>query len=393
MAPICGIDADDLRTVARTYAKAKAAIIFWGMGISQHVHGTDNARCLIALALMAGQVGRPGHRPASAARPEQRAGRVRRRPHPDVLPRLPVGDDASAADARGAVGRAARSKPGLTVVEIMDAIHAGKINGMYIMGENPAMSDPDVGHAREALAKLEHLVVQDIFLTETAMYADVVLPATGLAREGRHGHQHQPPGADGPQGAPLPGEAAPGLVDHPGDRQAHRARLGLHPSERRVRRDEAGHAVARQHHLGAARARERGHLSLRRARPAGRRHRVRRRLPDESGRGKFVPAAIIPPDEQPDADYPMVLTTGRQLEHWHTGAMTRRATQLDSDRAGGDRHARPGRDPPPGHRARRHGAGGDPPRRDRARRRRADSGIPEGVVFVPFAYVEAPPTC
>ena len=117
-------------------------------------------------------------------------------------------------------------KRGKTVVEIMDAVHADEIKGMYIMGENPAMSDPDLNHAREALAHLEHLVVQDIFLTETAFYADVILPASGLAGEGRHRHQHQPPGADGPPGAAAAGRGAAGSLDHPGDRATASAAAG-----------------------------------------------------------------------------------------------------------------------------------------------------------------------
>src|ERR671912_497240 len=145
MAEICGIPAATLREVARLYARAEAAIIFWGMGVSQHVHGTDNTRCLIAMFF-------PDYK--SVESPDTRAF------YEDLW------------------GAKLDPKRGLTVVEIMDAVHADQIRGMYIMGENPAMSDPDVQHAREALAKLEHLVVQDIFLTETAKYADVVLPAS-----------------------------------------------------------------------------------------------------------------------------------------------------------------------------------------------------------------------
>ena len=132
---------------------AKAAIIFWGMGVSQHVHGTDNARCLIALALICGQIGRPV--PAcTAARAEQRAGRVRRRPDPDVLPGLSGGGQSRHPRRRrkGCGAPTLDPKRGLTVVEIMKAVHAGVIKGMYILGENPAMSDPDLNHAREALA-------------------------------------------------------------------------------------------------------------------------------------------------------------------------------------------------------------------------------------------------
>src|SRR5713226_1317606 len=179
MAEICGIDAETLRLVARKYARAEAAIIFWGMGISQHIHGTDNARCLIALSLVTGQVGRPG----TGLHPLRGQNNVQGASDAGLIPMfLPDYQSVEDAEFRGAYEALWKAKldpkRGLTVVEIMDAVHADIVKGMYIMGENPAMSDPDLNHAREALAKLEHLVVQDIFLTETACYADVILPAS-----------------------------------------------------------------------------------------------------------------------------------------------------------------------------------------------------------------------
>src|SRR5450830_1381775 len=180
MAPICGIDADTIKHVARLYASSKASMILWGMGISQHVHGTDNARCLIALALMTGQIGRPG----TGLHPLRGQNNVQGASDSGLIPMMYPNYqrvDNPEAKARFAELWGAPDldpKPGLTVVEIMHAAKKKEIRGMYIMGENPAMSDPDVDHAREALAALDHLVVQDIFLTETAYLADVVLPAT-----------------------------------------------------------------------------------------------------------------------------------------------------------------------------------------------------------------------
>ncbi|HSR77579.1 MAG TPA: molybdopterin-dependent oxidoreductase, partial [Xanthobacteraceae bacterium] len=179
MAPICGVEADVLRTVARKYARAKSAIIFWGMGVSQHTHGTDNARCLIALALITGQVGRPG----TGLHPLRGQNNVQGASDAGLIPMFfPDYKSVEDPDIRGkyeqAWGTTLDPKKGLTVVEIMKAVHAGTIKGMYVLGENPAMSDPDLNHAREALAALEHLVVQDIFLTATAAYADVILPAS-----------------------------------------------------------------------------------------------------------------------------------------------------------------------------------------------------------------------
>ncbi|HSR72214.1 MAG TPA: molybdopterin-dependent oxidoreductase, partial [Kiloniellales bacterium] len=179
MAEVCGIDAETIRDVARTYARARASIIFWGMGISQHVHGTDNARCLIALSLVTGQVGRPG----TGLHPLRGQNNVQGASDAGLIPMvfpdyMSVENEEIRSKFEDFWGKELDPKRGLTVVEIVDAIHAGEINAMYIMGENPAMSDPDQSHAREALAKLDHLVVQDIFLTETAWQADVVLPAS-----------------------------------------------------------------------------------------------------------------------------------------------------------------------------------------------------------------------
>ena len=184
MEPICGIPAETLREVARMYARSRASIIFWGMGISQHVHGTDNARCLIALALITGQVGRPG----TGLHPLRGQNNVQGASDAGLIPMfLPDYQPVGRTDLREPFEKLWHQEldpvRGLTVVEIMNAIHAGEITGMYIEGENPAMSDPDLQHAREALAKLDHLVVQDLFVTETAFHADVILPASAFAEK------------------------------------------------------------------------------------------------------------------------------------------------------------------------------------------------------------------
>src|SRR5690348_5650783 len=179
MAPICGIPAETLREVARAFATSKGSMILWGMGVSQHVHGTDNARCLIALCLMTGQVGKPG----CGLHPLRGQNNVQGASDSGLIPMMypdyqRVNNDEANQRFEKFWGTTLDKKPGLTVVEIVNAAYDGSIRGMYIMGENPAMSDPDVEHARAGMAKLEHLVVQDIFLTETAYLADVVLPAT-----------------------------------------------------------------------------------------------------------------------------------------------------------------------------------------------------------------------
>ncbi|HEY6451230.1 MAG TPA: molybdopterin-dependent oxidoreductase, partial [Steroidobacteraceae bacterium] len=187
MAPICGVPAETIREVARLYATSAGSMILWGMGISQHIHGTDNARCLIALALMTGQVGRPG----TGLHPLRGQNNVQGASDAGLIPMMyPDYQKVENPEARARFAKAWGVRPeqlddktGLTVVEVIKGILAGNVKGMYIMGENPAMSDPDAQHAREALAKLEMLVVQDIFLTETAYLADVILPASAFAEK------------------------------------------------------------------------------------------------------------------------------------------------------------------------------------------------------------------
>ena len=174
-----GIKPEKIREIARLFSKTNKGLIFWGMGISQHVHGTDNARCLISLALMTGNVGRRG----SGLHPLRGQNNVQGASDAGLIPMMyPDYQLVENKDKQNFFEEFWKikldEKKGLTVVEIMNAIHENQIKGMYILGENPAMSDPDLNHARAALQKLEHLIVQDIFLTETATYADVILPAS-----------------------------------------------------------------------------------------------------------------------------------------------------------------------------------------------------------------------
>jgi formate dehydrogenase major subunit len=389
MAPICGVDAQTLRYVARTYARAEAAIIFWGMGISQHTHGTDNSRCLIALALISGQVGRPGTglhplRGQNNVQGASDAGLI-----PMVFPDYQPVDDPKIRESFEALWHTPLDdQRGLTVVEIMDAVHRDEIRGMYIMGENPAMSDPDVEHAREALAKLEHLVVQDIFLTETAKYADVVLPASAWPEKDGTVSNTNRQVQIGRAALPLPGNARLdwwiiqeiarriGLdwsYTHPRDVFAE-MKLAM-PSlngitwERLEREDSVTYPCDSET--------EPGHEIV-----------FGDGFPTASGRGRLVPAAIIPPAEEPDAEYPMVLTTGRQLEHWHTGAMTRRASVLDEIEPEAVASLAPAE-------LRRLGIAAGEQIRVTTRRgkielkARADSAVAPGQVFIPFCYAEA----
>ena len=390
MAPICGIDPDTLRTVARTYAKAKAAIIFWGMGVSQHIHGTDNCRCLIALSLITGQVGRPG----TGLHPLRGQNNVQGASDAGLIPMmLPGYQLVENADMRrrfeDAWGRALDPQKGLTVVETMDAIHAGKVKGMYIMGENPAMSDPNVQHARDALARLKHLVVQDIFLTETAFHADVVLPASAWPEKDGTVTNTNRQVQRGRKALELPGDARQDwwITNELAGRIGCDWRFAG-PSE--IFAEMAG-VMPSLDNITWERVTAEGSVTYPCKGPGqpGDEIVFGDGFPTLNGRGRLVPAAIIPPDEQPDDEYPMVLTTGRQLEHWHTGAMTRRAVVLD------ELEPEAVLTLSPGDMARLNILPGDMARVSTRRgvlelRARADSAVPDGLVFIPFCYAEAP---
>jgi formate dehydrogenase major subunit len=389
MAPICGVDAATLRRVARTYARAERAIIFWGMGISQHVHGTDNARCLIALSMITGQVGRPG----TGLHPLRGQNNVQGASDAGLIPMVyPDYQSVVNPEVRQKFealwGTPLDDKTGLTVVEIMDAVHRDEIKGMYIMGENPAMSDPDVQHAREALAHLEHLVVQDIFLTETAKYADVVLPASAWPEKDGTVSNTNRQVQMGRAALPLPGNAQ---LDWWIIQELAR-RIGLawdytHPRDVFA---EMKQAMPSLDNITWERLERESSVTYPCDGPdqPGNEIVFGNGFPTPSGRAKLVPAAIIPPAEEPDAEYPMVLTTGRQLEHWHTGAITRRASVLDELEPEAVASLAPAE-------LRRLGiAAGDPVRVTTRRgvielKVRADSAVAPGMVFIPFCYAEA----
>jgi formate dehydrogenase major subunit len=270
----------------------------------------------------------------------------------------------------------------------MDAVHADQIRGMYIMGENPAMSDPDVQHAREALAKLEHLVVQDIFLTETAKYADVILPASAWPEKNGTVSNTNRQVQMGRKALPLPGEAREDLaiiVDlakglgldwtytHP--REVYAEMMQAMPSLANITWDRLERESSVTYPCDAPD--QPGHDIV-----------FGDGFPTKSGRGRFVPAAIVPPAEEPDAEFPFVLTTGRQLEHWHTGSMTRRASVLDDLEPEAVAYVSSAD-------LRRLGLkAGDAVRVTTRRgaitlKARVDGAIPTGLVFIPFAYAEA----
>ncbi|MBZ8133939.1 formate dehydrogenase subunit alpha [Afifella sp. IM 167] len=390
MAPVCGVAAEKIREVARLYATAERSIIFWGMGISQHIHGTDNSRCLIALALITGHIGRPG----TGLHPLRGQNNVQGASDAGLIPMVfPDYKSVEDENVRGHYedhwGRALDPVRGLTVVEIVDAIHEGTIRAMYIMGENPAMSDPDQRHARAALAKLDHLVVQDIFLTETAFHADVVLPASAHAEKlGTYTNTNRQVQIGRPV-LKLPGEARQDI-----DLIVELARrVGLDWNYAGVKEvyEEMRSHMRSLDHISWERLEREGSVTY----PAdgddtpGNEIVFTSGFPTPDGRARLVPADLTPPDEVPDEAYPMVLTTGRMLEHWHTGAMTRRAGALDALEPVAVASLNP-------REAERMGlAPGDAivvetRRGDIALKLRADRDVPPGMVFIPFCFYEAP---
>jgi len=389
MSAICGIDAGTLRAVARDFAGARAGMIFWGMGVSQHIHGTDNSRCLIALALMCGHVGRSG----TGLHPLRGQNNVQGASDAGLIPMfLPDYQSVTDDGVRSAFtdiwqsGDFSKEK-GLTVVETIDAIHAGSVRGMYVLGENPAMSDPDQHHARGALAKLEHLVVQDIFLTETANFADVVLPAAAWPEKtGTVTNTNRQVQMGRPAVAP-PGEAR---EDWAITTDLARA-LGLdwrytHPSEVFAEMKRGMHSL--DNITWERLEREAVTYPSLSADDPGQPIVFGDGFPRTEGRAKFTPASVVAPDETPDERFPMILITGRQLEHWHTGSMTRRATVLDALEPEASCSMHPAT-------LRAIGARGGERVRIRTRRgdievmARSDRAVAEGQVFMPFAYVEA----
>ncbi len=389
MADFCGVPAETLRAAARLYAKSAASLIFWGMGISQHVHGTDNARCLIALALTTGHIGRRG----AGLHPLRGQNNVQGASDAGLIPMffpdyLATSDRAARTRLEQLWGTKLDPARGLTVVEIMHAAKRGDIRGMYIEGENPAMSDPDLNHAREALASLKHLVVQDLFLTETAFHADVVLPAAALAeKSGCFTNTDRRVQLARPV-VPTPGAARQDwwIIQQIGQR------LGLNwnyqepgeifaemvqtmPSLANITWDRLRREGAVTYPVDSLDAP--GHAII-----------FADQFPTPTGRARMVPARVLPPDELPDADFPMVLSTGRVLEHWHTGSMTRRAEMLDAIEPEAVALLSP-------QELRRRGiAPGSTIRVETRRgvvdiRARADQDVPANMIFIPFCYSEA----
>jgi formate dehydrogenase major subunit len=389
MEKICGIKASVIIDIARLYAKSDKSIIFWGMGISQHVHGTENARCLISLALISGHIGKDG----TGLHPLRGQNNVQGASDAGLIPMVypdynSVQDELVRKMYQEFWGKDLSNESGLTAVEIINEIHASNIKAMFILGENPAMSDPDTVHTRKAIAALDFLVVQEIFLTETAWNADVIFPAsthaekwgtyTNTNRQIQIGRQVVKPPANAKEDWYIITELARHIgldwkYTHPKDIFKEMSEimgsLDNITWERLVIEESVTYPCLSPDSDGEDIL-------------------FGDKFPTKDGRALIVPTSIVPPAETPDQDYPMVLTTGRLLEHWHTGAMTRRASILNSIEPDPiiclNKYDMEKFNIYPGNKVT------ISTRRGKIiMNARQDPDVPEGVVFVPFCYTEA----
>jgi formate dehydrogenase alpha subunit len=323
---ITGIPQSDLEAAAHLFGEAKSACILYGMGITQHTTGTDNVKSVANLLLLTGNIGREGTGFSPLRGQNNVQGACDMGALPNVYPGYQrVDDPAVKMKFETAWGVELSNRPGVVVTEIANAILKGDIKGLYVMGENPMLSEPHLEHMKQALGKVEFLVVQDIFLSETAWLADVVFPAASFAgkdgtftsTERRIQRVRQailPPGEAKPDweiisalaekmGWPLGYESASQIMEEI---------ASLTPIYGGVHFDRLDHGsllwpCRDVSHLGTS------------------------FLYQDSfarGRGKFHAVGYIPPAESISKDYPLILTTGRVLEHWHTGTMSRRSRVL-----------------------------------------------------------------
>ncbi len=326
---ICGVAEDDIREIARSIGNAQAMMVFWGMGISQHVVGTNNARSLISLCLMTGNVGRPG----TGLHPLRGQNNVQGASDAGLIPMVypdyqPVNDSQIQKKFERAWQTKLNPQPGLTVVEVIAGALENSIRGMLILGENPFISDPNQNKVRQALANLDFLAVQDIFLTETAEFADVILPASSyFEKTGTYTNTDrrvqlgrtvlQPPGEarEDWQIVCDIGESIGLPMKYNSSAEVFEEFAELTNNYRGLNHDNLG---ARGKLWPCANPEDEDGVQIL----------FDQSFPTPSGLGKFVPCEYIAADEMPSEEYPFILSTGRLLEHWHTGSMTRRSRVL-----------------------------------------------------------------
>ena len=383
---VTGVPAGKIREAGRLFGSAERATILFSMGITQHITGVNNVISTANLAMLTGNIGRPGTGVDPLRGQNNVQGACDVGALPDYLPGYARAEDPDARRRMGEVwGVEPPTEPGLTLTEKIDGAGT-KIKAMFIMGENPVLSDPDSNHVREQLGKLDFLAVSELFLSETAKMADVVLPAASFAEK------------DGTFTAT--------------DRRVQRVRKAVDPvgdsrpdwwiisklSERLGYPMRYGGPAEIMDEIARVSPIYRG-VSYQRLEGEG----LRWPVPDKDhpgtrilhverfsrGLGRFHVVEHRPPSETPDEEYPFILTTGRLLFHWHTGTMTRRSPTLTDQVNEAYVEINPSD-------AERIGAVEGEPVRVCSRRgeitlkAKVVDGIKEGVVFIPFHYAEAP---
>ncbi len=327
---ITGVPAEDIRRAARIYAHENRSMLFFAMGITQHITGVDNVRACANLTMLTAHVGHA----ISGLNPLRGQNNVQGSCDMGALPEVYTGyqrvDDRNTRTFfSDAWGTDLPGKPGLTLMEMLNASLQNKINAMYIMGENPVLSDPDVNHTVLALKKLKFLAVQDIFMTETAQYADVVLPAVSFAeKEGTFTNTERRVQKIRKAVNP-PGEAIPDWkiicelskrmhypMDYIAPHEIMEEIALLTPSYRGILHHRLDEGFGIQWPCPDV---------LHPGTPFLHRKKFAR------GLGSFIPVHYIPPDEQPDERFPLLLTTGRSYFQYHTGTMTRKTTTLERE--------------------------------------------------------------
>ncbi|MHC4341698.1 MAG: molybdopterin oxidoreductase family protein [Planctomycetota bacterium] len=384
---ISGIDAQTLREIARLYAGAERAAILYAMGITQHASGTENVLALANLAMATGNLGKRG----AGVNPLRGQNNVQGACDMGGLPNFLSGyQKVVEAEPRAKFekqwGTTLPARPGLTVVEMMNAAAAGALKGMYVVAENPMLSDPDINHVRKALENLEFLVVQDIFLTETAALADVVLPGGSFAeREGtltstdrsvqRLRKAIEPPGialADQEIICRLARRCGSDRFEYDGPEQVLEEIARLTPiyggvSYPRLESEWLRWPCTGPDHPGTE---------------------ILHQGRFVRGKGRFTPVDWREPVEKPDEQYPFVLTTGRIIFHYHTGSLTRRSPSLEREASEGFIEL----SPPD---AERLGVREGDRVRLTSRRGRIEaraqvtSAVTEGLIFIPFHFAES----
>ena len=320
---ISGVSAEDLKKAARLYAKANKASIIYAMGITQHISGTDNVKSTANLAMLCGNIGIEGGGVNPLRGQNNVQGACDMGGLPDVFPAYQqVANEDARKKFETAWGATLSGKHGLTIVEIMNAAGRGDIKAIYIMGENPLISDPDLHHIKKELQKLDLLVVQDIFLTETAEFADVVLPSASFAEKDGTFTNTERRVQRIRKVVNAPGEAKPdweiiaGISTKMGYPMNYSSAKEIFEEIAKVTPSYAGISYERIEKEG---------IQWPCPTPEHQGTKFLHKEKFSRGLGLFHAIEYIPPAELPDKEYPLILSTGRVLYHYHTGTMTRRA--------------------------------------------------------------------